>query len=69
MKPKLILLFVLAVATVSFMAFLVKESKPEKVICTEKNCCKKQASCSESSGGGDDNPNGTINHLIVSTIK
>jgi hypothetical protein len=69
MRPKLILLVVLATATVTFMAFLIKETKVQKVVCKQKVCCDKQASCPESGGGGDDNSNGTINHLIVSTIK
>jgi hypothetical protein len=69
MRPKLFLLLVLATATVTFMAFLIKESKPEKMVCKEKETCCKKVPCPESSGGGDDNSNGTINHLIVSTIK
>ena len=70
MRPKLTLLLVLAIATVTFMAFLIKESKSKKVVCEETPCCKKQVACPDSGGGGiDDNPNGTINHLIVSTIK
>ncbi|MES2370968.1 MAG: hypothetical protein V4557_00210 [Bacteroidota bacterium] len=69
MRPKLTLLLVLAIATVTFMAFLIGESKSEKMVCKEKTCCEKQVPCPESGGGADDNPNGTINHLIVSTIK
>ncbi|MEO8171888.1 MAG: hypothetical protein ABI581_02350 [Sediminibacterium sp.] len=69
MRPKLILLLALATATVTFMGFLISESKPQKMVCTEKNCCKELPPGSESSGGGEDNPNGTINHLIVSTLK
>lgn len=69
MKPKLILLLVLATATVTFMAFLIGESKSSKVVCKEKTCCGKPEPCVENSGGGDDYPNHSINHLIVSTIK
>lgn len=69
MRPKLTLLLVLAIATVTFMAFLIRESKCEKMVCKEKTCCEQQVPAPESGGGMDDNPNGTINHLIVSTIK
>lgn len=69
MRPKLTLLLVLAIATVTFMAFLIRGSKSEKMFCKGKTCCEKQVSAPESGGGIDDNPNGTINHLIVSTIK
>jgi hypothetical protein len=43
MRPKLIMLVVLATATVTFMAFLIKESKVQKVVCKQKTCCNKQA--------------------------
>lgn len=69
MKPKLILLLVLATATVTFMGFLITESRPGKVVCKEKTCGKKPVPSPEGGGGGEDNSNGTINHLIVSTIK
>jgi hypothetical protein len=69
MKPKLILLLVLAIASITFMAFLVIETGNQKNLCQKKDCCKKQIPPSDSSGGGDDDFDRSFNHLIVSTRK
>ncbi len=68
MRPKLTLLLVLTIGTVMFMAFLVKENKTAKMAVDKKcTCCKKATTPADS--GGVDASNGTINHLIVSTIN
>jgi len=68
MRPKLTLLLVLTIGTVMFMAFLVKENRTAKTAVDKKcTCCKKMMAPADS--GGRNASNGTINHLIVSTIN
>ena len=70
MKPKLTLLLVLAIASITFMAFLVMGTSCQKNFCQEKDCCKKPVPTKDSSGGGgDDDFDRSFNHLIVSTRK
>jgi hypothetical protein len=70
MRPKLILLLVLAVGSLTFMAFLLNQQSVPKAVC-EKCCpCKKTTPPPPPDSGGDDDLlSGSFNHLIVSTIK
>lgn len=69
MKTKQLPLLVLAAISVSFMAFLVINSRPEKIACSQKCPLQKQAPASDSGGGGEEIMSGSFNHLIVSTRK
>jgi hypothetical protein len=69
MKPKLILLLVLAMASITFMAFLVLGTPGQGNVCQQKDCCKKPVPANDNSGGGDDAFDRSFNHLIVSTRK
>lgn len=69
MKPKLILLLVLAIASISFMAFLVLGTLSQGNVCLQKNCIEKPVPATDKSGGGDDGFDRSFNHLIVSTRK
>lgn len=68
MRPKLTLMLVLTIITVMFMAFLVKENGTGKIAVDKKCTCCKKVTAPADSGGGDAS-NGTINHLIVSTLN
>jgi len=69
MKPKLILLLVLAIASFTFMAFLVLGTTSQGNVCQQKDCIEKPAPAPDNSGGGDDAFDRSFNHLIVSTRK
>ncbi len=67
MRPKLILLFGLAIGSFTFMAFLLNQQFSPKAVCDKCCPCKKVSPPADS--GGDDLFNGSINHLFVSTIR
>lgn len=63
MKPRLILLLLLGIMTITFMAFLVIGAQKTGVTCEQSKSDK------QDEGGGVEMDNGSFNHLIVSTIK
>ena len=66
MRPRLILLLLLATGTIAFVAFLVTGSEKANVACGQAPCGKKPAA--PESGGGE-REKASFNHLFVSTIK
>ncbi len=69
MRTKQLPLLVLLAVSISFMAFLVMNSRPEKIACTEKCPIQKQTPTPDSGGGSGEIMSGSFNHLIVSTRK
>jgi hypothetical protein len=72
MRPKYTLLLILAIVSVTFMTVLFSQKAPLQMACDKKVPCKK--TCKETipekdSGGGDEMFSGSMNHLIVSTIR
>jgi hypothetical protein len=69
MRPKLVLLLVLALGAVASSAYIIMKRGNEKIACQKKCGCKKPPVVEQPGGGGDDLFNASFNHLIVSTIK
>lgn len=68
MRPKLILLLVLAFGAIASSAYIVIKSGNEKNVSCQKKCIEKKPPVTESSKGGDEIFNASFNHLIVSTM-
>ncbi|NCI48476.1 hypothetical protein GWC95_00985 [Sediminibacterium roseum] len=69
MRPRLILLFVLATLTLSLVAFLINGQGAKKIMCAQTPCCKERQAPKPAETGGGGMDDGSFHHLIVSTIK
>jgi hypothetical protein len=70
MRPKLILLLMVACGAIASSAYLIIKSSNTKPSC--QNCQKKKPAVKAppaESGGGDEMFNASFNHFIVSTVK
>jgi hypothetical protein len=67
MRPKYTLLLILAIVSVTFMTVLFSQKAPLQMACDKKTC--KETIPEKDSGGGDEMFSGSMNHLIVSTIR
>ena len=68
MRPKLILLLVLAFVGLASSAYIIIKSEEKNISC-QKKCTDKKTPVTESSRDGDEILNASFNHLIVSAIQ
>lgn len=68
MRPKLILLLIVASGALASSAYIVIKSQ-EKPISCQKKCNDKKRPVTESSRDGDEILNASFNHLIVFTMQ